>query len=82
MVTRKHAHPGRAIGLLEHHAIGQGRVAVEDTDVVQSQEAAFKDVIPLGVFAVDPPGEVEHQFLEDALQEDGIARPRALLLLL
>ncbi len=42
----------------------------------------MKDVVLLLVFAIDPPGEVEQQFLEDALQEEGIALPRALLLLL
>ena len=33
-------HPARAVGLLEHEAVGQGRRAVERTDVVHAEEAA------------------------------------------
>ena len=42
---------------------------VDRTDVVESQKAATEKVVALGVLAVEPPGEVEQQFLEDALEE-------------
>jgi hypothetical protein len=33
-------------------------------DVVESQETALKDVHAFGIFAVDPPREIEQQFLK------------------
>ena len=56
--------------------VGQRRAAVEDADVVQPEEAALEDVVALGVLAIDPPGEVEQQLVEDALQEGAVARAR------
>ena len=52
----------------------QGGAAIEDADVVQPQEAAFKDVAPVAVLAVDPPGEVHEQLLE------GMCQPAAVTL--
>ena len=60
--------------------VGSGGAAVEHADVVQAQEAALEDVVALGVLAVDPPGEVEQQLVEDALQEGAVARAALLLL--
>ena len=54
--------------------VGSGVDAIEDADVVEAEEAALEDVVALGVLAVDPPGEVEQQLLEDALEEDAVAR--------
>ena len=34
----------------------------------------MKEVTPMHVLLVDPPGEVEQQFLEDALQEGQVSR--------
>src|SRR5947209_6375656 len=68
-IQAEHAHPGGAVGLLEVAAGGQGRAAVEYADVVEAQEAALEDIAALGVLAVDPPGEVEEQLVEDALEE-------------
>ena len=61
MFWQNKRHPGSAVGLLEVAAGGQRRAAVEDTDVVQSQEAALKEVLAKAVFAVHPPAEVQHQ---------------------
>jgi hypothetical protein len=44
--------------------------AVEDPDVVESEEAAAEDVTAFNVLAVDPPGEVEQEFLEGALRNN------------
>ena len=51
----------------------QRRVAVEHGDVVQAQEAAVEDVAILRVLAIDPPGEIQQQFVEHSLQEFAIA---------
>src|SRR5262249_22697053 len=46
----------------------------------EAEEAAFKDVAAFAVDLVDPPGEVDEQFVETALEELAIAAARALLL--
>src|SRR5262245_66223688 len=40
---------------------GQRRAAVKYADVVESKEAAFKEVLAKAIFAVHPPAEVQHQ---------------------
>ena len=60
--------------------VGQGRAPIEDADVVEPEKSALKDVVPLFVFAVHPPGEIEHQLVEDPFEERAIADPAALLL--
>ena len=44
------------------------RLRSEDADVVEPQETALEDVSPGAILAVDPPGEIEEQFLEAAFQ--------------
>ena len=51
---------------------GQGRTAIEHTNVVQSQKAPFKDVVALFIFAVYPPREVDQQFGEGVLEKFNI----------
>src|SRR5205807_5697088 len=67
-VLAEEGHPGGAVGLFQVAARRQGGAAIEDADVVQPQEAAFKDVAPVAVLAVDPPGEVHEQLLEGMCQ--------------
>ena len=62
-------HPGGAVGLLQMAAGRQRAGTVEDADVVESEEAAGEEVPSLRVLPVDPPGEVEQQLLERALEE-------------
>ena len=62
-------HPRRAVRLLEGPAAGQRRRAVEDADVVESEEPALEEVAVVGVLAVHPPREVRQQPAEDAGQE-------------
>ena len=57
--------------------VGSGARAVEDADVVEPEEAALEDVAALGVLAVHPPGEIEQQLVEDALEELAVAPSRA-----
>src|SRR5262249_21217189 len=42
---------------------------IEHADVVESQKAALKNVHPLCVFAIHPPGEIKQQLVESALEE-------------
>ena len=66
-------HPGGAVGLLQGPAVRERLRAIEDADVVEAEEAAGEEVLALGVLAVDPPGEVEQEFLEDPFEEGAIA---------
>ncbi len=68
-------HPGGAVGLVDVPAGGQGGAAVEEADVVETEEAALEDVVAVGVLAVHPPGEVEQQLVEDLLQEVDVMPP-------
>src|SRR5207302_6861292 len=79
-VERVHRHPACAVGLLQKSARGQGLGAVENTDVVQAQKAALKKIVPLGVLAVHPPGEVQQQLVKNSFQKLEIALAGALSL--
>ena len=68
-VLAEEGHPGRAVRLLEVAAGRQRGAAVEDADVVEAEEAALEDVLAEAVLAVDPPGEVQHELVEDRLEE-------------
>src|SRR6266851_3572360 len=59
--------------------VGRGSAAVEDADVVQAQKSALENVAAFAVLAVDPPGEVEHQLVEDPLKKCAITHAAALL---
>ena len=72
-VERVHGHPGRAVGLFDVAPGRERRAAVEDANVVEPQEAALEYVHAFRVLAVYPPGEVEHELLENALKERAIA---------
>src|SRR5439155_18987148 len=66
-------HPGGAIGLLQMAAGRQRLGAIEDADVVQTQESAGEKMFALDVLAIDPPGEINQKFLKNAGQEKAIA---------
>src|SRR5208337_721655 len=66
------AHPARRVGLLQGVARRQVR-AVDRADVVQAEETALEDVLVAGVLAVDPPGEVDQELVEDPAQEVEVA---------
>ncbi len=54
-------------------SFGQRLAAIEDADVIEPEKAAGKDVLAARVFAIDPPGEVDQQFLKRAGQEHLVA---------
>ena len=60
-------HPGGTVGLFQMTARRQWLGAIEHADVVQTEEAAGKQVPAADVFAVDPPGEIQQQLGEHAL---------------
>jgi len=41
------------------------KTAVEYTDVIEAKKSPFKDVVAIDVLSVDPPGEIEQQFMEN-----------------
>ena len=67
-----HAHPARAVRLLEVASGGQGRRTVKDTDVIEPEKPALKDIRAVGIFAVHPPGEVQQQLMKHSFQESAI----------
>ena len=72
-VQAVHRHPAGAVRLVDVAAGRQRRAAIEDADVVQAEKAALEDVAPFGVLAIDPPGEVQHQLVEDAFEKREVA---------
>src|SRR5689334_2472699 len=78
-IKTEHAHPACAVTLFDPAAGWQRFAPVKDADIIQPEKATLKDVQSLGILAVDPPCEVEHQFMEHPLQEGKIA-PAMLLL--
>src|SRR5215831_14739081 len=78
-VQRVHRHPRRAVRLLNVASGRKGRAAVEYADVVEAEEAALEDVHSFGVLSVDPPREIQHQLLEDALEEGAVSLAAPLL---
>ena len=61
-------HPACAIGLAQKISRGQ-LFPIEDADVVHAEKSALKYILAGDVFAIDPPGEVQQQLLEDSLDE-------------
>src|SRR5262245_10808716 len=61
-------HPCCTIGLLQISAGRQRSTAVEYANIVEAQKASLEDVLTRSVFAVDPPSEIEQQFLKATLQ--------------
>src|SRR5215469_11218277 len=70
-----HCHPGSAVGLVYEAAGGQRRTAVKDADIVKTEKPALKYIPALGVLAVDPPGEVQHQLVKYPLEEMAVPTP-------
>src|SRR5678815_1917902 len=72
-VLAEESHPCRAVRLLEIPAVRQRRAAIKNTDVIQTEEAALKDIVAAAVLAIDPPGEVQKKLLERQLEPVDIA---------
>ena len=71
-VEGEHRHPAGGVRLLQAVA-GRHRLrAVEHRDVVEAEKTALEHVMAVGVLAVDPPGVIEQQLVEDALEKTAI----------
>ena len=68
-----HGHPSRAVGLFQMPAAWNGRTAVENPNIVQPQKAAFKNVFALRVLPIDPPREVQRQFMKSLFEKNNVA---------
>src|ERR1700745_2808030 len=68
-----HAHPAGAVRLLDITAGGKRGAAVENADIVETKEAALKDVSSVGVLAVHPPGKVQQELLKNPLEKFDVA---------
>src|SRR6476620_3331462 len=68
-VEAVHSHPAGAVGLFQMPAGGQRRGPLKKTYVVDSEKAALKNIGAVGIFAVDPPGEVQQQLVKDLVEE-------------
>src|SRR5476649_720257 len=66
-------HPGGTVRLLKLAAAWQWLRPVEDTDIVESEEASAEDVPAAYVLPVHPPREVDEELLEDARKEHAVA---------
>ena len=55
---------------------GKRLAAVEDADVIQTEKAALKNVAPVGILAIDPPGEIQQQLLKNPFEKFAVALPR------
>src|ERR1044072_132782 len=58
----------------------QWRAPIKDADVVETEEAALKDIHSIGILAIDPPREIQQQLLEDSLEKDCVAHSTSLFL--
>src|SRR5439155_24988883 len=67
-----------SVGLFDISASGQGGTAIEDSDIVQTQEAALENVHAAGILAIHPPGEVQQQLVKYALEEGAVSLAVAL----
>ena len=75
-----HRHPARTVGLLDVTAGRKRCTAIEYTDVVEPKKAALEDVHALRVFAVHPPGEVQHQLVKHFFEKANVSDTAPLLL--
>ena len=72
-VLAEERHPGGTVGLFQVAAGRQRGAAIEHADVVEAEEAAFEHVVPRAILPVHPPGEIEQELVEDALEPFDIA---------
>src|SRR5689334_4610991 len=67
-----HAHPTGAVGLFEMAARGKRGGTIENSDVVESEEAALENVRAIGILAIHPPGEIQKQLVKNLFEEGAV----------
>src|SRR5437016_11474349 len=68
-VERVHRHPRGTVGLVDVAAARQLGVSVEYANIIHPQKPALEDIPALDVLAVYPPGEIEHQLVENTFEK-------------
>src|SRR6266404_1398599 len=67
-----HTHPTGAVRLFEVASRGEWRGAVKDSNVVEAQESALKNVCAIRVLAVHPPGKIQEQLVKNFFEESAV----------
>src|SRR5713226_10471243 len=67
-----HAHPTGAVRLLEVPSRGEWRGTVKDSNVVEAEKSALKNVCSVGILAVHPPGKIQEQLVKDFFEESTV----------
>ena len=71
-VQAKHGHPAGAVRLLEMPAGRQRRRTIKHPDIVKTEESALENIHAIGIFAVDPPGEIEQQLVKNFFEKAAV----------
>src|SRR5207249_10881696 len=67
-----HAHPTSAVGLFEVASGGERRRAVKNSDVIEAEKPALKDICAVRILAVHPPRKIEQQLVKNFFKESAI----------
>src|SRR6185503_3777892 len=62
-VQTEHPHPASRVALFENDSRGMLLAAIDNRDVIESEESAFEQIVAFAVYLVHPPREVDHQFV-------------------
>src|SRR6187200_1757445 len=68
-VKGKRPHPAGTICLLQLHFTGKMNAAVKYADIIKAKKPPFKNVVTINVLPVDPPREIDQEFLKNFLQK-------------
>src|SRR5215831_9542799 len=61
-------------------AAGKRLAPIEHAHIIEAEKTAFENIVAFSVFAIHPPGEIQHQFVEDSYEKFPIANTASLLL--
>src|SRR5260370_6464963 len=67
-----HTHPAGAVRLLEVASGGKWRGTVKDSDIVEAEKSALKNVCAVGILAVYPPGKIQEQLVKNLFEESAV----------
>src|SRR6201993_2530658 len=72
-VKAEHAHPTSCVRLFEYSPARQLFAAVNDGDVVETEETTLENVVSRAVDLVHPPSEVDQELVKTLFKEFAIA---------
>src|SRR5260370_2125930 len=67
-----HTHPTGAVSLLEVASRGERRGAVKDSDIVEAEKSALKNVCAVRILAVHPPGKIQEQLVKNFFKKSAV----------